>query len=82
MAPIRVGFIGLSAIIPVYGLHGEAVRAHLPSLVESPYYEIIALANSSVEAAHKSTSFQNFPPTTKAYVIPDDLAERVTVHLV
>lgn len=47
MAPIKVGFIGLST-------KGWAKGAHLPYLKASPEYEVVAVCNSSVESAEKA----------------------------
>ena len=47
MSPIRVGLIGLSASTEF----NWAAEAHLPYLKSTPYYAIVALANSSVQSA-------------------------------
>ncbi|KAK4065164.1 uncharacterized protein Triagg1_8603 [Trichoderma aggressivum f. europaeum] len=46
------------------------VSAALPTFVLSPHYEIVALCNSSVEAAEKSIKHHKLAPSTKAYVWP------------
>ena len=76
MAPIRIGFIGLSA-------SGRwASDAHLPYLRDSPKYTITALCNSSVEAAHAAIKAHNLPSSTKAYASPQDLANDPDIDLV
>ncbi|RFU30816.1 hypothetical protein B7463_g5527, partial [Scytalidium lignicola] len=82
--PIRVGLIGLSQ----QSGQGEigpgtwAVRAHLPYLLASPKYEIVALANSSTENAKASIASHKLGPQVKAYGNPDDLANDPDVDLV
>ena len=66
MAPIRVGFIGLSK-------GGWARNAHLPYLKASPDYEILALCNSSVESAQEAIKLYELPSTVKAYGDPESL---------
>ncbi|KAK3381011.1 hypothetical protein B0H63DRAFT_474752 [Podospora didyma] len=82
MAPIRVALIGLSATAKT----SWASRAHLPYLL-SPQgrekYQIVALLNSSVEAARAAIAEYNLPAeTTKAYGDPDALAADADVDLV
>jgi predicted dehydrogenase len=76
MAPLRVGFIGLSATM------SWAVFAHLPYLKASSKYEIVALCNSSVESAKAAIKAHALPATTKAYGSPEDLAADPDVDLV
>jgi hypothetical protein len=64
MAPIRVGFIGLSS-------SGWAKGAHFPFLKESDKYEIVAICNSSVESAREAIKSYELPSTTKAYGDPE-----------
>jgi predicted dehydrogenase len=64
MAPIRVGFIGLSS-------SGWAKGAHFPFLKESDKYEIVAICNSSVESAKEAIKSYELPSTTKAYGNPE-----------
>jgi predicted dehydrogenase len=75
--PIRVGFIGLSATGS-----GWANYAHLPYLKQSSDFKIVALCNSSVEAAERAVKAFNFPPETKTYGSPEDLANDEAVDLV
>ncbi|KAF5025862.1 hypothetical protein F66182_2084 [Fusarium sp. NRRL 66182] len=81
MAPIRTAIIGLSSS----AITSWASNAHLPYLL-SPRgrskYQIIALQNSSVEAAHKAIADFNLPSETKAYGNPEDLAADKDVELV
>jgi predicted dehydrogenase len=76
MAPIRVGFIGLSS--------GQswAVWAHLPYLKNTSKYEIVALCNSSVESAQAAIKAHGLPSSVKAYGSSEDLAADSNVQLV
>ncbi|KAK9414042.1 hypothetical protein SUNI508_11368 [Seiridium unicorne] len=81
MAPIRTAIIGLSS----NAVTNWASQAHLPYLL-SPEgrskFEIIALCNSSVDAAKKSVKAFDLSPETRAYGSPDDLAADPDVQLV
>lgn len=81
MAPIRLALIGLSSSAKT----AWASTAHLPYLL-SPRglakYQIIALLNSSIEAAESAIKFYDLPPTTRAYGNPSDLAADPDVDLV
>ncbi|KAF4989955.1 hypothetical protein FGRMN_8797 [Fusarium graminum] len=81
MAPIRTAIVGLSSSAKT----SWASNAHLPYLL-SPRgrskYQIVALQNSSVEAAQKAIAHYDLPPETKAYGSPDDLAKDTEVELV
>jgi len=66
MAPTRVGFIGLSK-------SGWAPRAHLPYLKSSPDYEIVAIANSSVQSAQEAIKLYELPSSVKAYGNPQGI---------
>jgi predicted dehydrogenase len=79
-SPIRVGIIGLTAATS--GTTSWAANAHLPYLVQSPRYKIVALCNSSVEAAKKAIEKYNLPAETKAYGSADDIAADPDVDLV
>ncbi|KAM5350660.1 hypothetical protein ACJ41O_007165 [Fusarium nematophilum] len=78
---IRTALVGLSTSAKT----SWAAVAHLPYLL-SPRgrtdYQIVALLNSSVEAANKAISHFNLPPETKAYGDPELLAEDADVDLV
>ncbi|CAH0057655.1 unnamed protein product [Clonostachys solani] len=81
MAPIRIGIVGLSASAKT----SWAANAHLPYLLSprgQSHYKIVALLNSSVEAAKKSIQHFNLPPETKAYGDPQALADDGDVDLV
>lgn len=83
MAPIRVGLIGLSSTKSESVAPGSwAYLAHLPYLLSSPDYEIVALANSSQEAAQKAIKAYNLPATTKAYGSPEAIANDPDVDLI
>jgi predicted dehydrogenase len=81
MAPIRLALIGLSSSAKT----AWASAAHLPYLL-SPRgrakYQIVALLNSSVEAAKSAIKFYDLPPSTRAYGDPSDLAADPDVDLV
>ncbi|KAG9254177.1 uncharacterized protein F5Z01DRAFT_120455 [Emericellopsis atlantica] len=81
MAPLRVALIGLSGRAKT----GWASSAHLPYFL-SPRgresYSIVALCNSSVEAAKQAIKAYNLPSTTKAYGDPQSVADDQDVDLV
>jgi predicted dehydrogenase len=84
MAPIRVGIIGLASGTEVTASPGGgwASSAHLPYLLASPHYEIVALCNSSVESAKIAVKKYDLPTSTKAYGRSEDLANDLDVDLV
>ncbi|KAH6613147.1 NAD-binding Rossmann fold oxidoreductase family protein [Boeremia exigua] len=85
MVPIGVGVIGLSSLttsIPATAGDGWAASAHLPYLLASPLYEIVALCNSSIASAAKAVERYRLPPDTKTYGNPQDLADDPSVQLV
>ena len=82
MAPIRVGLIGLGKSANPMAPGAWAALAHLPGLLSSPNYEIVALANSSVESAQSSIKHHNLPSTVKAYGSPEDIAADPNVDLI
>ncbi|KAM6482097.1 NAD(P)-binding protein [Trichoderma sp. SZMC 28011] len=83
MATIRVGFIGLAAGDGNgLGPGSWGVSALLPTFVLSPHYEIVALCNSSVEAAEKSIKYHKLAPSIEAYGNPEDIANDPDVDLV
>ncbi|OQO00014.1 hypothetical protein B0A48_14217 [Cryoendolithus antarcticus] len=77
MAPIRVGLIGLSA----NGATSWASKTHLPYLLSTSKYELVALCNSSVASAEKAIQHFKLPATVKAYGSPQDLAQDPDVDL-
>lgn len=81
MAPIRVALIGLSASAKV----NWAEQGHLPYL-NSPrgkcHYELVALLNSSVEAAQRARQHYKLSPAVRVYGNPEDLAADQDVDLV
>ncbi|KAL7941167.1 hypothetical protein V8C42DRAFT_361294 [Trichoderma barbatum] len=83
MAPIRVGLIGLT-VGNGQGIGSGVwgIAAHLPTYTNSPNYEIVALCNSTVEAAKESIAHHKLPATTKAYGSPEDIAKDPDVDLV
>ncbi|KAK4063673.1 hypothetical protein Trihar35433_8381 [Trichoderma harzianum] len=82
MAIIRVGLIGLTPAQEFASTRSWTALGHLPSLLQSPSYEIVALANSSVESAKRSIEAHNLPSTTKAYGSPEDIANDPEVDLI
>ncbi|PVI07496.1 NAD-P-binding protein [Periconia macrospinosa] len=76
MAPIKIGFIGLSSS------QSWAVWAHLPYLKNTSKYEIVALCNSSVASAEAAIKTHGLPSTVKAYGTYEDLAADPNVELV
>ncbi|KAI0391183.1 NAD-binding Rossmann fold oxidoreductase family protein [Xylariaceae sp. FL0594] len=77
MAPIRIGFIGLSKT-------GWAQQAHLPYLKQATdKYKIVALQNSSVERAREAIKFHDLSEDeVRAYGSSEDLAADPNVDLV
>ncbi|KAL6907152.1 hypothetical protein GGI43DRAFT_254218 [Trichoderma evansii] len=78
---IRVALVGLSS----NAITSWAAVAHLPYLQSArgkTQYEIVALLNSSKEAAEKARSHFNLPSTVKAYGDPALLAANDEVDLV
>ncbi|GKT44957.1 galactose/lactose metabolism regulatory protein gal80 [Colletotrichum spaethianum] len=82
MSPIRVGIVGLSAKGSDMGPGAWATIAILPSFQNSPEYEIVALCNSSVEAARRSVEMHKLSSSTKAYGDVEKLAKDPDVDLV
>ncbi|KAF2232234.1 NAD(P)-binding protein [Viridothelium virens] len=81
MAPIRVALIGLSASAKT----SWAVEGHLPYLLSpkgKSKYQIVALLNSSVDAAKDAIATFELPASTKAYGDPQDLANDPDIDLV
>ena len=59
-----------------------ANMAHMPYLLKSAHYEIVALCNSSVEAATAAIKVHGFPKSTKAYGSPEAMAADSNIELV
>lgn len=81
MAPIRTAIIGLSGSATT----SWASSAHLPYLLSArgrERYQIVALCNSSVEAAKRAIEVFKLPPETKAYGNPQDVANDKDIDLV
>ncbi|KAI1313314.1 oxidoreductase family protein [Xylaria venustula] len=81
MPPIRVALIGLSASAKV----SWAEQGHLPYLNSErgkSHYELVALLNSSEEAAKAARAQYKLPRTVKTYGNPDDLAADKDIDLV
>lgn len=81
MSPIRVALVGLSASSAV----SWAARAHLPYLLSArgkQHYELVALLNSSVEAAESAKAAFKLSPDVKAYGDPAKLAADPDIDLV
>ena len=79
--PIKVALIGLSASATT----SWASNAHLPYLLSprgKKKYKLVALLNSSVEAAKQAIAHYNLPPETRAYGDPQDLAADPDIQLV
>jgi predicted dehydrogenase len=82
MAPIRVGLIGLSTSTNSMAPGAWAWSAHLPYLIDSKKYQIVALCNSTKQAAEVSIAYHQLGPNVKAYGSPIDLAMDPDVDLV
>ncbi|PQE03096.1 oxidoreductase family protein [Rutstroemia sp. NJR-2017a BVV2] len=74
MSVIRVGIIGVGATTES-GPGAWGATAHLPALLASPRYKIVAIANSSVESAKASIKYHNLDSSIKAYGSIDDIAQ-------
>ncbi|KAH8681266.1 hypothetical protein BX600DRAFT_16789 [Xylariales sp. PMI_506] len=81
MTPIPTAIIGLST----KAITSWASRAHIPYLL-SPEgrakYRIVALCNSSVEAAESAVAAYGLPSETRTYSSPEDLARDQDVRFV
>jgi predicted dehydrogenase len=77
MAPIGIGFIGLSAP----GAWSWGVSAHLPYLKDSSKYRIIGICNSSAESSQKAIDGHKLTDA-KAYGSVADMAASSDVDLV
>lgn len=81
MAPIRVAIIGLSAS----AITSWAAEGHLPYLLlprAKEHYEIVALLNSSVQAAEAARAHFHLPASVRAHGDPAALAADDGVDLV
>lgn len=81
MAPIRVAIIGLSASATT----SWAAEGHLPYLLlprAKKHYEIVALLNSSVQAAEAARDHFGLPSSVRAHGDPAALAADERVDLV
>ncbi|KAL1799833.1 hypothetical protein ACET3X_000175 [Alternaria dauci] len=82
---IKVGIIGLSSVTTnISGSPGDswAASAHLPYLLASPHYQIVALCNSSVKSAQTAAQRYNLLSSVRAYGSSEDLAKDPNVDLV
>lgn len=81
MPPIRIAIIGLSQTAKT----SWASQGHLPYLLSErgrSRYQIVALLNSSKDAAKRAIEAYDLPETVKAYGSPQDLAADTSVDLV
>ncbi|PNY29654.1 NAD(P)-binding protein [Tolypocladium capitatum] len=81
MAPIRTAIVGLSAS----AITSWASSAHLPYLLSArgrAKYTIVALCNSSVDAAKRAIATYKLAPETRAYGDPQALADDEDIDLV
>ncbi|KAJ4989636.1 oxidoreductase family protein [Stagonosporopsis vannaccii] len=81
MSPIRVALVGLSASSAV----SWAANAHLPYLLSArgkQHYELVALLNSSIEAAESAKVTFQLSPNVRAYGDPAKLAADPDIDLV
>ncbi len=79
--PLRAAILGLSASSTT----SWAAQGHLPFLLSDDgrkYYTIVALSNSSVDAAQEAIRYYNLSSTTKAYGNAEDLAGDPDVDIV
>lgn len=73
---LRCTFIGRITILTTIE------SAHLPYLLASPLYKIVALCNSSAASAAKAVERYGLSSSTKTYGNPQDLADDPSVQLV
>lgn len=81
MVPIRIAIIGLSQAAKT----SWASQGHLPYLLSErgrARYQIVALLNSSTEAAKKAIEAYNLPADVKVYGSPQDMAADSDADLV
>jgi len=81
MPPIRTALIGLSATAKTSWASG----AHLPYLLSArgrERYQIVALLNSTADAARAAIEAYGLGPATRAYGSPEELAADGDVELV
>ncbi|KAK0118160.1 hypothetical protein ONS95_012466 [Cadophora gregata] len=81
-SPIRVGLVGLGKDPFKMGPGIWGASVHLPYLITSPKYTLVAVQNSTVESALASIEYHNLGPDIKAYGTPEDLAQDSNVDLV
>ncbi|PQE18139.1 oxidoreductase family protein [Rutstroemia sp. NJR-2017a BBW] len=74
MSVIRVGIIGVGATTEG-GPGAWGATAHLPALLASPRYKVVAIANSSVESAKASIKYHNLDSSIRTYGSIDDIAQ-------
>lgn len=83
MPPTRVGLIGLKPVTDGSRLGAWGVNGHLRSIQGLPsLYEIVAVANSTIESSQKSIEVHKLPATTRAYDNPEDIATDPNVELI
>lgn len=83
MAPTRVGIIGLSPAQEFSGGGTWAAATHLPALQSlKEDYEIVALANSTIESAKRSAAAHGLPSSVKTYGSAEDIAKDPDIDLV
>ncbi|EWG54531.1 hypothetical protein FVEG_12732 [Fusarium verticillioides 7600] len=81
MAPIRTAIIGLSSSAKTSWASNTHLQ-YLNSPLGRSKYQIVALQNSSLQAAKNAIAHYNLRPETKAYGTPEDLAADKDVELV
>jgi predicted dehydrogenase len=78
---IRVGIFGLGTQDGALSIGAWGVIAHLKSIQALPEYEIVAVANSTVESAKRTIARWTFSAETKAYGNPEGLARDPNIDL-
>lgn len=82
MGIIRVGLIGLGPIRSESYRPGEWGIEHMDAIINSPHFELVAVANSSVASAQRSIDAHKLPATVKAYGSPQDIAADPNIDLI
>ncbi|KAH8600019.1 hypothetical protein B0O99DRAFT_611578 [Bisporella sp. PMI_857] len=81
-SPVRVGVIGLGRGSGISGPGLWAANAHLPYLIASPKFQVVAVSNSTVQSAQASIDHHKLGSSVAAYGSAEDLAADPNVDLV
>lgn len=79
--PIRVGVIGLKAVVQDAYTPGTWGLQHLKALDASPHYEVTAVCNQNVESAQKAIDIHKIA-NARAYGSAEDIARDPNVDMI